>query len=177
MTSGHRGQAPASAIVSATVDVDVKVIEGSLRISDVAAQAGVSARTLRYYEERGIFRPAVHTAGGERRYQPEAVGELRRILELRDGLGLTLEEVRVFIDSERRLDELRSAYRGADAPEERVRLLEEAVGIRKELVARIDAKIAQLRPLRKELSDNISRKEELLSELREDAAGRRGIGG
>lgn len=132
----------------------------------------MSPRTLRYYEERGIFRPAVHTAGGERRYQPEAVAELRRILELRDGLGLTLEEVRAFIESERRLDAIRSAYRGTDAPEERVRLLEEAVGIRRELVARIDEKIAQLRPLRKELADNIARKEELLAELRGEAAGK-----
>lgn len=152
----------------------MNVIEGALRISDVAAQAGVSPRTLRYYEERGIFRPAVHTAGGERRYQPGAVAELRRILELRDGLGLTLEEVRVFIESERRLDELRSAYRGTDAPEARIGLLEEAVVIRRELVARIDAKISQLRPLRKELADNIARKEELLAELRGSAAGEPG---
>lgn len=152
----------------------MNVIEGALRISDVAAQAGVSPRTLRYYEERGIFRPAVHTAGGERRYQPEAVAELRRILELRDGLGLTLEEVRVFIESERRLDELRSAYRGTDAPEARIGLLEESVVIRRELVARIDAKISQLRPLRKELADNIARKEELLAELRGAAAGEPG---
>ena len=73
-----------------------------MRIGDFAALAGVSPRTLRYYEERGIFRPDVYTAGGERRYRREDVEQLQRILELRDGLGLTLGEVKTFIDSERR---------------------------------------------------------------------------
>ena len=138
----------------------------SIRIGDFAAMAGVSTRTLRYYEERGIFQPTVHTAGGERRYAAEDVAQLQRILELRNGLGLTLDEVRAFIESERRLEELRTAYRGTDEPQVRVRLLEEAVEIRKQLVARIDAKMEQLKPLRKELVDNIRRKEEVLAELR-----------
>jgi MerR family transcriptional regulator, repressor of the yfmOP operon len=136
-----------------------------MRIGDVAAQAGVSSRTLRYYEERGIFQPSVHTSGGERRYGPEDVAQLRRILELRNGLGLTVEEVRVFIESERRLDALRSAYRETDRPDQRMGLVTEAIAIRRELVTRIDAKMAQLRPLRQELLAAIARQEDRLVEL------------
>ena len=35
-----------------------------LRISDAAARAGVSARTLRYYDELGLLSPSQYTAGG-----------------------------------------------------------------------------------------------------------------
>lgn len=148
---------------------------GGMRIGDFAKLAGVSCRTLRYYEERGVFRPALHTAGGERRYQEEDVDQLRRILELRDGLGLTLDEVAAFIESERRLAELRDAYRDPDnaaRPTVRARILEEVVAIRHDLVERIDAKIAQLKPLRKELTAGIGRAEALLGELRQETGAR-----
>lgn len=142
--------------------------DDGMRIGDFASLAGVSARTLRYYEERGIFTPNVYTAGGERRYREEDVGQLRRILELRDGLGLTLDEVKTFIDSERRLAELRSAYHeAAGRPEVQAGLREEAIAIRKDLVERIDAKMAQLTSLRRDLVDGIARSAAALAELRE----------
>ena len=141
-----------------------------MRIGDFAALAGVSARTLRYYEERGIFVPTVYTAGGERRYRPEDADQLRRILELRDGLGLTLDEVKTFIDSERRLAELRSAFHeSAGRPEVQARLREEAIAIRKDLVERIDAKMSQLKALRRDLVATIARSEAALAELRQGA--------
>ncbi|MGH7904810.1 MAG: MerR family transcriptional regulator [Candidatus Dormibacteraceae bacterium] len=139
-----------------------------MRIGDFASLAGVSARTLRYYEERGIFTPTGHTAGGERRYREEDAGQLKRILELRDGLGLSLDEVKAFIDSERRLTELRSAYQESSGrPEVRARLREEAIAIRKDMVERIDAKTAQLESLRRDLVAAIARSEEALAELRQ----------
>jgi DNA-binding transcriptional MerR regulator len=48
----------------------------------MAALAGVSPRTLRYYEERGIFAPTGHTSGGERRYGANDVARLQRIIEM-----------------------------------------------------------------------------------------------
>ena len=144
-----------------------RMTEG-MRIGDFAALAGVSTRTLRYYEERGIFTPTGHTAGGERRYRPEDADQLKRILELRDGLGLTLDEVKTFIDSERRLAALRSAFKeNAGRPEVQAHLREEAIAIRREMVERIDAKMGQLKSLRKELVASIERSEAALAELRQ----------
>jgi len=57
--------------------------EIGIRISDAAATAGVSARTLRYYEELGLLTPSLYTRGGERRYTEGDLTQLRRILELR----------------------------------------------------------------------------------------------
>jgi DNA-binding transcriptional MerR regulator len=149
-------------------------VKADLRIGDIAALVGVSTRTLRYYEERGIFTPAGYTTGGERRYGPDDVAQLRRILELRDGLGLTLDEVRIFIESERRLAEIRTAYRGAEAerqPAVRERLLQEGIDIRSVLVDRITTKMGQLQTLRDDLEAQIGRAQSLLDERRGKAGG------
>lgn len=52
-----------------------------MRIGEVAAQAGVSVRALRYYEEQGLL-VADRSASGQRRYPPEAVDRVRFIQNL-----------------------------------------------------------------------------------------------
>ena len=86
-------------------------VEAGIRISDAAARAGVSARTLRYYEELGLLTPSLYTPGGERRYTQDDLAHLQRILELREVLGMNLDEIREFLALETRLDELRASYR------------------------------------------------------------------
>ncbi len=86
-------------------------VEAGMRISDAATQAGVSARTLRYYEELGLLAPSLYTSGGERRYTADDLAHLRRILELREVLGMNLDEIREFLALETRLEELRASYR------------------------------------------------------------------
>lgn len=58
-----------------------------MRIGEVAAQAGVSVRALRYYEEQGLL-SAERSASGQRRYTPDAVDRVRFIQSLyAAGLG------------------------------------------------------------------------------------------
>ncbi len=87
------------------------VAEAGIRISDAATRVGVSARTLRYYEELGLLTPSLYTAGGERRYTLDDLAHLQRILELREVLGMNLDEIREFLSLETRLDQLRASYR------------------------------------------------------------------
>ena len=49
-----------------------------MRIGEVAAQAGVSARALRYYEERDLL-PAQRSHSGQRHYTEGAVARVRLI--------------------------------------------------------------------------------------------------
>ena len=54
-----------------------------------AELAGVTIRSLRLYERRGLLAPA-RTTGGTRRYSQDDLGRLRRIAELvADGVNLT----------------------------------------------------------------------------------------
>lgn len=66
----------------------------SLQIGEVARKAGVSLRTVRYYEEMGLLATSVRTSGGIRLYTTRDVARLRFIRQLRL-LHLSLDEIRV----------------------------------------------------------------------------------
>lgn len=52
-----------------------------MRIGELAERTGVSVRSLRYYESRGMLFPD-RTTGGQRVYAEAAVDRVRRIQEL-----------------------------------------------------------------------------------------------
>jgi DNA-binding transcriptional MerR regulator len=142
-----------------------------LRIGDAAAIAGVSARTLRYYEELGLLTPSGHTPGGERRYRDQDLARLDRILELRGVLGMNLDDIKRFLDSDGRLDQIREAYRAKKglqtkaALREQRALLEEALALNEALAAELDAKLARMDEFRSKLSSSARRCRELLKDL------------
>jgi len=61
-------------------------------IGALARQAGVSTRTVRYYEEIGLLRTARRYAGGRRVFEPDALERLRFIGRLKR-LGVSLDEI------------------------------------------------------------------------------------
>ncbi len=145
--------------------------EAGIRISDAATRAGVSARTLRYYEELGLLTPSLYTPGGERRYTADDLAHLQRILELREVLGMNLDEIREFLALETRLDELRATYRatkGATSKKARAEqkaTLEEALVLNESLAEQISAKLARMDAFRAKLARDAARCRELLAEL------------
>jgi len=67
-------------------------------VKQLAAVAGVSARTLHYYDEIGLLRPSRNPDNGYRIYQAEALLRLQQILFLRE-LGISLEEIKEILDN------------------------------------------------------------------------------
>lgn len=65
--------------------------------SQVAAEAGVSRETLRYYERRGLLEAPARTLGGHRVYTRDAVTVLR-VVKAAQRLGFTLAEVAELIE-------------------------------------------------------------------------------
>jgi DNA-binding transcriptional MerR regulator len=63
-----------------------------LAISEVCRQTGLSARTVRYYEELGLLPGVRRRAGGRRVYGPDELERLRFIARLK-ALGLSLGEI------------------------------------------------------------------------------------
>ncbi|MFY9324415.1 MAG: MerR family transcriptional regulator [Syntrophomonadaceae bacterium] len=85
-------------------------------VQQLAKTAGISGRTLRYYDEIGLLKPARVTSSGYRIYGPEEVDRLQQILFYRE-LGVGLEQIGKILN-DTSFDSL-SALR-----EHRVRLLE-----------------------------------------------------
>jgi DNA-binding transcriptional MerR regulator len=61
-------------------------------IREVCAKTGLSARTVRYYEELGLLPGVRRRAGGRRVYGADELERLRFITRLK-ALGLALEEI------------------------------------------------------------------------------------
>jgi DNA-binding transcriptional MerR regulator len=70
----------------------------TLQIGEVAQRAGVSPRTVRYYEELGLLQQAPRTAAGTRLYGEGDVVRLRFIGRLK-ALGLSLDEIKLALGS------------------------------------------------------------------------------
>jgi DNA-binding transcriptional MerR regulator len=73
------------------------VIRAEYSSGDLARATGNTVRTIRFYEEQGLLRPAVVSGGGHRRYTEEDLEKLRLIADLRE-LGLPLSEIRAVLD-------------------------------------------------------------------------------
>jgi MerR family transcriptional regulator, heat shock protein HspR len=81
--------------------------ERGVYIISVAAElAGMHPQTLRIYERRGLLRPA-RTAGNTRRYSERDIEMLRTIHQLTQEEGINLAGVKVIVEMERQLEELR----------------------------------------------------------------------
>ncbi|GIH22590.1 MerR family transcriptional regulator [Acrocarpospora phusangensis] len=103
-----------------------------MKIGQVAAEAGVSVDTVRFYERRGVLPAAERRPSGYRVFDAAAVERIRFAKGLQE-LGFTLDEV---VDALAAHD-----AGGATCESERWRL--EAV------VERIDAKLAELAEARR----------------------------
>lgn len=68
-----------------------------MKIGEMAALAGVTTKTLRFYEERGLLRATTRTPTGYRDYQPEVLSRLDFIRRGRNA-GLTLAQISEILD-------------------------------------------------------------------------------
>lgn len=67
-------------------------------VKQLADLAGVSRRTLHYYDEIGLLKPSAKGENGYRYYDDDAVFRLQQILFYRE-LGLRLEEIRTIVEA------------------------------------------------------------------------------
>lgn len=68
-----------------------------MRIGALAERVGIPARTIRFYEKRGLMAEPKRAPNGYREYGPSAVARLRFIRSAQ-AAGLTLEEIRSVVD-------------------------------------------------------------------------------
>jgi DNA-binding transcriptional MerR regulator len=78
--------------------------ERRLKIGELADRTGLSIKTIRYYERRGLLEQPPRTEGGYRLYGPEEVARLRFVQRAKL-LGLTLEQIGELVELAARCNE------------------------------------------------------------------------
>jgi len=137
------------------LDVDAPPAVPLLRIQQVAADVGLTTRSIRYYEELGLLKPAARSEGSYRLYDDDDLERLRFIKGLRDDAGFSLAEIGQLLEDEAARARNRERFRSTNDPDERTAIVEDAF-------VRVDRQIAILR-------DKIGRLEAMVTE----AEGRR----
>ena len=119
------------------------------RIGEVAMRAGVTTRTLRYYQELGLLDPG-HSPGGSRRYSDADVARLQRIIELRSVMGFDLERIREILYTEDRLGQLRQEAQREISTERRREIVAEAI-VLNDFQSQLESKAAHCATIAHEL--------------------------
>src|SRR5437870_9147419 len=97
--------------------------EPYLQIGEVAERTGVTQRTLRFYEEKGLLKPPSRMEGGFRLYSEEDVLRVAEIRRLQSLLGFSLAEIKEMVEAEEVRNQIRAEYRrDADVAERREKL-------------------------------------------------------
>jgi DNA-binding transcriptional MerR regulator len=113
----------------------------AMRIGDLAAQAGTTTRTLRYYEAQGLL-PTGRSANGYRVYDEHHARLVREIRSLQ-AIGFSLEDTRPFVEC------LLAGYKSGDE-------CPASVDVYRRKLAYLERHIAELRDVRDRLSGRLA---------------------
>jgi MerR family transcriptional regulator/heat shock protein HspR len=89
-------------------------------ISVAAELAGVHPQTLRIYERKGLLNPK-RTSGNTRRYSERDIARLQMIQQLTQGQGINLAGVKMIMELETQMEDLRRRAVELEAELRRVR--------------------------------------------------------
>ena len=127
-------------------------------IGEICQQTGLSARTVRYYEELGLLPGVRRRAGGRRVYRADELQRLRFIQRLKT-LGLSLAQIA----------DLNAVYAIAGSTGQMLGSLDELLARR---LHELDARIAELSGLRGDIEsyrDHVQRRAQALAHERRSA--------
>ncbi len=133
-----------------------------MRIGELAARAGTTTRTLRYYESRGLL-PARRNGNGYRTYDEGDLKLLRQIRTLQD-FGFDLEETRPFVEC------LRAGHPEGDS-------CPASLAVYRRKLGELDALIGELQAVRAQVGEQLDRAERARDELAAEAMLSGGPGG
>ena len=133
-----------------------------LRIQEVAAEVGLTARSIRYYEELGLLEPAARSEGAYRLYDVDDLERLRFIKGLRDDAGFSLAEIGQLLEDEDARARNRERLRATADPDERRQIFRESsarvdhqVAILKAKIERLEAMVREAESRRAHIADHI----------------------
>lgn len=122
----------------------------SYKIEDVAKECGLTKRTIRYYEQIGLLSPPNRSEGGFRLYTDQHVERLKQIINARDVLGISLQELQEFVSISEEFNNHRQEIRQTEDKEVKLTKITEIEYTIGKQLRMIDQKLEKLSEIRKE---------------------------
>lgn len=144
--------------------------EPYIQIGEMAERAGVTQRTLRFYEEKGLLRPPGRMEGGFRLYSEDDVRRVRQIRRFQDLLGVSLAEIKEIVDAGELLREIKMHWRADAGASEKVQQLQRALEITEKQHQIVRLKVAQMQEMQAQLQEHMNDIRRKVTEIREAAA-------
>lgn len=139
--------------------------EAYLQIGEVAERTGVTQRTLRFYEEKGLLKPPSRMDGGFRLYSEDDVKRVEMVRRLQDLLGVTLAEIKEMVDAQEMLRELRAQYNPEAGVEEKRRQLEKAIAVVEAQYVIVKQKCEQMEEMKTQIEERLATFSRWMKEL------------
>ncbi len=139
--------------------------EAYLQIGEVAERTGVTQRTLRFYEEKGLLKPPSRMDGGFRLYSEDDVKRVEMVRRLKDLLGVTLAEIKEMVDAQEMLRELRAQYNPEAGVEEKRRQLEKAIAVVEAQYVIVKQKCEQMEEMKTQIEERLATFSRWMKEL------------
>jgi len=129
--------------------------EPALQIGEVAERTGVTQRTLRFYEEKGLLKPPTRMEGGFRLYSEADIHRVERIKSLQQLLGFTLAEIKEMVNADEVMMQLRAEYRPeAGLTQKRTQLMQ-AIEVTEHQRELVHQKVAALIDMQTKLEERL----------------------
>lgn len=127
------------------------------QIGEVAERTGVTQRTLRFYEEKGLLNPPERMDGGFRLYSEEDVQRIGYIRQLQQLLGFTLAEIKDMVEAEELRLKMIATFRPDRELPARLERVDRIIGALTKQLEVVDHKVEHLAAMQADLRAKLER--------------------
>ncbi|WP_028400152.1 MerR family transcriptional regulator [Ectobacillus panaciterrae] len=124
-----------------------------LKIDDIAKETGLTKRTIRYYEQIELLAPPERSEGGVRLYTTQDVERLKKIMNARDVLGFSLQELKEYLTVAETVELHRKEYKNSLEESKRTEELKEIAAGLEDQIQMIQEKLEKMEKFKHEMED------------------------
>lgn len=135
------------------------------QIGEVAEQTGVTQRTLRFYEEKGLVDPPERMEGGFRLYSEDDIKRILYIKRLQELLGFTLSEIKEMVEAEELQQQMIATFRPDRELPLRLQRVEQIIDALTRQLEVVEHKVEHLTAMREELRGKMTRMQKRRKEI------------
>ncbi|MWV43840.1 MerR family transcriptional regulator [Paenibacillus sp. HJL G12] len=140
------------------------------KIDDVARECGLTKRTIRYYEELGVFPAPDRSEGGIRIYTREHIDYLKKIVNAKDILGFGLQELVQYLSVSDAYKNHHRTYHDVKSREEQKSKLTHMQQMLDEQIEMLRTKIEKMKNMQSELEQTQVRLNAFVQRFDEESA-------